>query len=243
VPSDPGCSNLLLRALSPEDFALLAPSLSRQRLNADQVLERGGSRVSQACFIESGIVSVFAQSGGCQVEVHMIGSEGMTGASLLLDEPCAAYHCQVRAAGEGLYVPARALRGAAAASKTLRAQLLRHVHAMMMETALTALCSACGTVEMRLARWLLMTQDREGGDVIAVTHDVLAAALGARRASVTGALHLLEGKRLLKSTRGAVAITDRAGLAAMCGGMYRPLPPLPGAKEARRVVPSLPSLC
>ncbi|HEV7254272.1 MAG TPA: Crp/Fnr family transcriptional regulator [Mesorhizobium sp.] len=242
MPSDPECSNLLLRALSSDDFALLAPSLSRQPLDADRVLERCGARVSHAWFVENGIVSVSAQSEGCQVEVHMIGLEGMTGASLLLDEPCAAYHCRVRAAGEGLCIPAPALRAAAAASRTLRAQLLRHVHAMMMETALTALCSACGTVEMRLARWLLMTQDREGGHVIAITHDVVAAALGARRASVTGALHLLEGKRLLKSTRGAVAITDRAGLAAMCGGMYRPLPLLARAGEAR-LAPSLPTLC
>ena len=75
-------------------------------------------------------------------------------------------------------------------------------------------------IEERLARWLLMVQDRIDGDEAALTHDFIAIMLGVRRPGVTDAIHALEGKGLVRATRGALRIVDREGLEALAGGAY-----------------------
>jgi DNA-binding FadR family transcriptional regulator len=53
-----------------------------------------------------------------------------------------------------------------------------------------------------------------------LTHDFLALMLGVRRPSVTDALHVLEGERLIHANRGLITIRDRARLEDMAGGAY-----------------------
>ena len=81
-------------------------------------------------------------------------------------------------------------------------------------------------VEQRVARWLLMRHDRVGGDILAVHHDDIAGSMNVRRASVTDRLHLIEGERLIRCSRGRIAIRDRCGLEALAGEAY-------GAAEAQ----------
>jgi CRP-like cAMP-binding protein len=89
----------------------------------------------------------------------------------------------------------------------------------MIQIAATALADGRYTVDQRLARWLLMSQDRLGDDTT-LTHEFLALMLGVRRPSVTDALHVLEGKRLIHASRGLITIRDRNKLLEMAGGAY-----------------------
>jgi CRP-like cAMP-binding protein len=225
LTGEPSYRNALLRALSGKDLSLLRGHLVAEELHVDRLLESSGSPVQRAYFIETGFASACVQGAGHEVEAYMIGAEGMTGTSLLLGQPSGSHQCRVRVAGEAFCIASQHLRAALAASDSLRSCLLHYVHTLTAQTALTVLSSACATVEVRLARWLLMAQDRKAGEEIAVTHDILAGAIGARRASITGALHLLEEKQLLRSTRGLVTLKDRVGLEALCGAMYRPISP------------------
>jgi DNA-binding MarR family transcriptional regulator len=65
-----------------------------------------------------------------------------------------------------------------------------------------------------------MWRDRIGGDTLTVTHEFLALLLGVRRPGVTDALHLLEGKGLIRTTRNQVHIRDRSGLQLAANGFY-----------------------
>ena len=112
----------------------------------------------------------------------------------------------------------------------MRRILLRFAHVFMIQIASTTLADGRYGVEKRLARWLLMCQDRLG-ESLPLTHDFLALMLGVRRPSVTDALHTLEGKLLIRSERSLVTIRNRAGLTELAGSSYG----LPEA-EYRRLI-------
>ena len=106
---------------------------------------------------------------------------------------------------------------------SLHRLLLRYAHALNIQTSGTAFANANHTLEMRLARWLLMCHDRVDGDDIEITHEFMAMMLGVRRAGVTTALHVLEGNGLIRSTRGLVTVLDRAKLEDLADDAYVPL--------------------
>ena len=86
--------------------------------------------------------------------------------------------------------------------------------------AQTAVANARLTLEARLARWLLMTQDRVGKPELPITHEFLSTMLGVRRAGVTDALHVLEGQGAIRPRRGVITVLDRAALKARAGTLY-----------------------
>ena len=112
------------------------------------------------------------------------------------------------------------LRRALRSSPTLMVTFLRYVHVFMMQQSQTALANGRGRLNERLARWLLMWQDRLRTPHITVTHDFLALLLGVGRQAVTVALHELEGQGLLRGSRNLIRILDRKGLMTLADGFY-----------------------
>jgi len=213
--------NHLLKCLSAADLELLGPALERVELPLRLVLETPGQPVRHVHFPESGFVSVVAGAQGARViEVGMIGWEGMTGLGVVLGDSHAVHETFVQSAGWGWRIPTEALRTALDASPTLRTGLLHYVQAFLCQVSQTALTNGRALMEERLARWLLMAHDRLQGDELPLTHEFIALMLGVRRSGVTVILHQLEGRRLIKSTRGLVEVLDRAGLEAAAGGSY-----------------------
>jgi CRP-like cAMP-binding protein len=155
-------------------------------------------------------VSVLATSGrNRRIEFGMIGPEGMTGFSAILDDDRSANQIIVQGAGTALHMSTAALKCAMLSSITLRSCLMRFVHVFMAQAGQTALANGCAKLEQRRARWISMSHDRFGGGDVGVTHDVLALCLGVRRPDVTLAMHLLEGEGVIKSTRSRISVVDR----------------------------------
>jgi CRP-like cAMP-binding protein len=218
--------NALLARLSSKNLALLRPHLERVDLPLRQSLERRHQSIEHVYFIERGIASVVANGvGQVGVEVGLIGREGMTATALLMGSERAPHHVFMQVAGGGQRAPARALCAIVEKSASLRQTLLRFAHVLAVQTAYTALANGRNTIEERLARWLLMAQDRIESDQLPLTHEFLAIMLGVRRPGVTGALHALEARRLIRARRGVVAILNRRGLEKKSNGSY-------GAPEA-----------
>jgi CRP-like cAMP-binding protein len=92
---------------------------------------------------------------------------------------------------------------------------------MALQSTQVAACNRLHDVNQRLARWLLMSQDRVGGDVVGLTQEFLAHMLGTRRASVTVAAGVLQKAGLITYTRGAVKIENRSGLKSATCECYR----------------------
>ena len=122
--------------------------------------------------------------------------------------------------GTGSRIAADDLRQAMRTSASLTRVLLNFVNAFLIQTSHTALSNGTATVGERLARWLLMAQDRLGGDRIPLTHEFLSLMLGVRRAGVTGALNQLDRKGVIRLSRGRIEIIDREGLIDSANGSY-----------------------
>ena len=168
-----------------------------------------------------------AVSGGerRQAEVAVVGREGITGLPLVLGvdrSPCEIF---MQVEGDGQMISAEEFKLALKESDSILRQLLRYVHVFAVQGSYTALANAHGNIQERLARWLLMTQDRIQADELLLTHDFLALMLGVRRAGVTVALHALETKGLIETNRGSVTVHDRDGLEESANGlMVHPRP-------------------
>jgi CRP-like cAMP-binding protein len=122
--------------------------------------------------------------------------------------------------GSALRIGAADFDRAVERSPALRLLAMRYCKALWVQCAYTALANSITRLEARLARWLLMVHDRIDGDRFELTHDFMAVMLAVRRPGVTVALHELEGKALIRSTRGTVTIRDREGLIEMADGAY-----------------------
>jgi CRP-like cAMP-binding protein len=213
--------NELLRRLSPDDLASLEPSMDRTPLLAHMVLELSNSPIEHVYFIEEGIASVVAKiSKGRDTEVGLIGTEGMTGVLLVLGDDRSVHETYVQLEGSAIRVPASTLVAALSESVTLKSFLLRYVQSLYIQTGYTALVNARSKLDERLARWLLMYHDRVSGDRFAITHEFVSIMLGVRRPGVTVAIQELEGRGLIKATRGEIVIRDRSGLVLLANGTY-----------------------
>jgi len=207
--------------MDPDDFALIQGALQPHTLEPRVILERSGEPIEFVYFPEEGLLSMVSRfESGRDVEVGVIGREGMSSVPLLLNDDRATYATNVQIGGRALRLPAATLREALASSRRLHHYLLLFARAAEIQTASTASANGRAKLEERLARWLLMTHDRISGDRLDVTHELLATMLACRRPGVTVTLHLLEGKGLLRSNRGHVIILDREGLEHAANGSY-----------------------
>jgi CRP-like cAMP-binding protein len=219
-------ANRLLNELPPEEFLIISEFLERVPLEVRDQLECPRRNIDHVYFMESGVASVvaIATDGEC-LEVAMFGRDGMSGLAVLNGEGCSPHEVFIQVAGMGVRIDAAAFRKLTAERPRMRDLFLLYSQASAVQTAHTALANGRYTINQRLARWLLMCQDRVDGDEFALTHDFLAVMLGVRRPGVTTALHILEGAGIIKSTRGSVRILRRDKLEDQAGGCY-------GAPEA-----------
>ena len=218
-------NNRLLKSLSARDLSILQPHLVDVELPVRTLLHEAGGEVSHAYFVESGLVSLISAAGPNRIEVGIVGCEAMTGLSAVLGVSRNLHETVVQVSGDSKRIAVADLRACMAEHPTIAAPLLRFVYAFMAQISATALANGRNTVEQRLARWLLMANDRLSGAEITLTHEFLAVMLGVRRPGVTVALHMLEGAHAIRSKRNSITVTDRARLKAVAGPSY-------GASEA-----------
>ena len=146
----------------------------------------------------------------------------MTGLAIVLGADNPVHETFIQAAGEGQRMSAARLREAIDESVTLHRSLLRFVHHFLSQATQTALANGRSKIEERLARWLLMADDRLDGDELPLTHEFLAMMLGTQRPGVTVALHALERNGLIATKRGRITILDRATMEKSSNGTYLP---------------------
>jgi CRP-like cAMP-binding protein len=216
------CRNLIFRSMAKEDFALLAPGLRQAKLKLDELLAVAGRPVLTVCFPEAGIVTVSdVMKDGGRVGIGHFGYDGFSGWPVLLGCDRSPHEARVTAdGGNGFHIAPSELLSACRASETLRDLLLRFVQAFQVQLGRTVVSNLTQSVESRLCRWTLMAHDRIEADEIKVTHAEIGVMLGVRRASVTDALHILEGEGLISARRGTVTILDRDGLRRLAGETY-----------------------
>jgi len=182
------------------------------------VLCESGKFTRHAYFpIDATISLVTSIDGRPVLEVGMVGREGMMGAQLVLGVMKAPMHAVVQGSGRAWRIPSSAFRRELGRSPALNRLLNRYLYVLMSQLGRSAACLRFHPVAPRLARWLLMTQDRAHSRTFEVTHKFLAYMLGVRRVSITTAAGTLQRAKLIEYVRGTLDVLDRTGLeAAAC---------------------------
>jgi CRP-like cAMP-binding protein len=213
--------NQLLASLASDDLALLKPDLEHVELPLRRQLELRGRAIEYIYFLDSGLASMVVSAGANHnIEVGIIGKEGMTGLPILLGIERPVHETFIQTGGDGWRIPAEKLNAAMERSPRLHRSLLRYIHTLVAQMAFTSLANGRYKTEERLARWLLMAEDRANGDAIHLTHEFLALMLGARRAGVTNALAVFQARGILDVTRGCITIRNRRALEEAANGSY-----------------------
>jgi len=218
-------SSLILLSISDGDYSSLRPHLEYISLPNHLVLHEAGGKLEFAYFPNRGLISlVVVMKDGRTAEAGIVGNEGFTGTLAAVGLSRSTLHAVVQITGDGFRVEVGALQNTLQTAPHLQLMLSRYAAIRGMQVAQTAACNRLHDIGQRLARWLLMTQDRVDSGSLPITHDFLATMLGTDRPSVSEAAGVLQKKKLIEYTRGAVKIVNRKKLensACECYGVMR----------------------
>lgn len=205
--------NKILSSISDKEYALVLPHLTFVTMPHHLGLYEPGQPLEFVHFPNSGMVSlVIATEDGRTVEVGEVGREGFSGVQAAVGINKNQVREVVQIAGDGYRVKIGALRTVLQSAPELQRILTRYAVVQGMQFAQTAACNRLHNIEQRLARWLLITQDRVDSPTLAITHDFLATMLGTDRPTVSLAARIFQDKKIIEYTRGAVQILSRAKL-------------------------------
>ena len=186
-----------------------------------EVIHEPGAATLHAYFPVDGFISLVARIDEHPgLEVGMVGREGMLGSNLALGVEVAPLRALVQGAGAAWRITAADFRRELARNEPLQRVLDRYIQVSMSQLAASAACLRFHQIGPRLARWLLMSQDRAHSDSFHVTHEFLAGMLGVRRVGVTVAAGDLQRNGLIKYNRGTLKVLDRPGLEATACACY-----------------------
>jgi CRP-like cAMP-binding protein len=205
-------SNLILLSSSDGDYNSLRPHLEYVSLPNHLVLHEAG-KLEFAYFPNRGLISlVVVMKDGKTAEAGIVGNEGFIGTPAAVGLSRSPLQAVVQITGDGFRVEVAALQNTLESTPNLQLMLSRYAVVQGMQVAQTAACNRLHGIEQRLVRWLLMAQDRVDSESLPITHDFLATMLGTDRPSVSLAAGVLQKKKLIKYTRGAVKIVNRKKL-------------------------------
>jgi CRP-like cAMP-binding protein len=205
--------NELLLALSPKDRDLLLTKLEYHSLPLRTVMYEAAQEIEHGYFVNSGLVSVLTvMSDGKSVEVGVCGKEGFIGLPLLAGFATSQTRMIVQGTATAFSIKPSDLQHSLKTCPELAERLQRYAHEFSIQATQIAACNRLHQVEERLARWLLMCQERVGGSHLELTQEFLSDMLGTRRASVTVAANILQKAGFLTYSRGRIEILNRKGL-------------------------------
>jgi CRP-like cAMP-binding protein len=217
-------NNRILLSLPDAERASLLPKLQFTPLPTHTMLNEATETIEFAYFINSGLASVLnVMNDGKSVEVGLAGKEGFIGLPLIAGYVTSSTRVVMQVGGDGYKVKAKDIQAVLPHCPRLFLGLNRFSQELGMQATQLAACNRLHEVSERLARWLLMSQDRLGGDNVPLTQEYLAHMLGTRRASVTVAAGALQKAGLITYRHGEVNIRNRTKLKQASCECYKSL--------------------
>ena len=214
-------ANRLLATLPKNEYERLLPGLKRIPLAFGEVLYEPGDTIKHVYFPNDSIVSLLsALSERSTLEVGMVGNEGMAGLPVFMGVNVSQTRAIVQGAGSAMRMSSANVRLEANRLGSLHRLLHRYSHSLLTQISQSSACNRFHSVETRLSRWLLMTADRLNAEEFRLTQDFMSSMLGVRREGVNKAAGALQTDKLIRYSRGMIAILNRRGLEAKACSCY-----------------------
>ena len=205
--------NLIVSALPQQEYKQFFPSLEFVRLKLHQLLHEAGEVIKSVYFLNDGLASVLTvMPEGKSVEVGLIGKEGFVGLPVVFGFKTSPLRVVIQSDATAYRVDVPTLLKLLPECPELSTHLQRFAMFLAMQSTQLAACNRLHDVEERLARWLLMSHDRIGGEIMPLTQEFLGQMLGTRRSSVSVAASVLQKAGMITYTRGNVTILDKPKL-------------------------------
>ena len=202
--------NKILLAIPDNEFRAIRPHLEFLELTDHNVLHEPHQPLEFVHFLNDGLISlVVVLADGKTVEAGIVGNEGIVGIPALAGLSRSPLQEIAQISGNGLRMSAAVLQEFLSSLPQLHRKLELYAVILGLQMAQTAACNRLHGVEQRLARWLLMAQDRVDSAILPITHDFLATMLGTDRPSVSLAAGLLQRNQIIEYNRGSVRILNR----------------------------------
>jgi CRP-like cAMP-binding protein len=213
--------NQLLAILPREEYQRLLPDLQHLDFSLGEVLYESSERLDYVYFPTNAVVSLlYTMANGATAEMGLVGSDGVVGIALFLGGETTPNRAVVQVAGHAFKMKAKVLQEEFARGGPFQLALLRYTQALITQISQTAVCNRLHSVEQRLCRWLLLSQDRVRSDELRMTQEFISNMLGGRRESVTVAAGRLQDAGLIRYARGNIKILDRPGLESIVCECY-----------------------
>jgi CRP-like cAMP-binding protein len=214
--------NRILASLPAEEYERVAPHLEDVRIQLGDVISRPDEKIEYVYFPKRGTISVCAiMEDGSQVEVGVIGNEGMCGLPVLFGTDTVPLQSIVQIPDGALRMKSEAFMSVIKDCPFFHQSLMHYAQAFYIQAAQTAACNRLHPIEGRLSRWLLICQDRTQSELLPLTQEFMSIMLGVRRAGVSEAANRLKAAGLIDYQRGLVRVVDRSGLEAATCECYR----------------------
>ena len=214
--------NRILAGLPRKEYARILPNLTRVTLKSGQVLHEPGSRMQVAYFLDSAIVSIISLAkNGTSIEVSVVGDEGVNGLPIVLRSHTLPYRIIVQGSGIAWRMKADVLRTEFDRCGPLHKSVLHYVHTLIVHLSQSSACNQFHSLQQRLCRWLLTSQDRARSSEIRSTQEFLSEMLGVNRGSASEAASALQRAGLIRYSRGQILILNRSGLESAACECYR----------------------
>lgn len=214
--------NHILAGLPRKEYSRILSDLVPVTLKAGQVLYEPGAVMHSAYFLDTAIASILSVAeDGTSIEVSVVGDEGVIGIPIILRTHGLPYKIIVQAAGTAWRMKSDVLRNEFDRCGSLHKLVLRYLHTLVVALSQAGACNRFHTLQQRLCRWLLTSQDRSRSNEIHSTQELLSQTLGVNRGSASQAASALQRARLISYRRGQITILDRPGLEAAACECYR----------------------
>lgn len=223
ISKDPEQSkNQLLAALPAQEYQRLVPYLEHVVLTTQQVLYDSYEPIEYVYFPIQGLASLlYTMEDGETVEVGLVGHEGIVGLPVILGGMKTTNQAVVQIAGNAMRMEASRLKREFDRGGKLQKILLRYTQALLMLVSQTAACNRLHTLDERLARWLLLVQNRLQSDELPLTQEYISQMLGTRRSGVTVAAGTLQEAGIIRYKRGKITILNQENLEGTACECYR----------------------
>jgi len=213
--------NSILDNLSHEEFGKISPDLESVPLTKYSAVLPTGRRDEYIYFPTGAVISFLGDTnGGGSIEVWSVGHEGAAGIASLLGQST-PFPGVVVVAGTALRAKSSALRKHFEKSEAFHKAALGYLQYLMTQISYLGICNNSHPLDQRLSRWLLVMEERVGGNVLNFTQDSIAGVLGTRRATISVAAARLQADGLISYTPGAITIRSRRGLRKVACGCYK----------------------